>query len=75
MKKFKDILLNLKKGTWIEIYNNNNNNNNNKLIYIGYPDYVGWMCRESLEMVYLRTNPDFERNLLKIYLEEKIDGN
>lgn len=69
MKKFKDILLNLKEETWIEIYNNN------KLIYIGYPRHVEWMCRESLEMVYLRTNPDFERNLLKIYLEEKIDGN
>lgn len=69
MKKFKDILLNLKEETWIEIYNNK------KLIYIGYPRHVEWICRESLEMVYLRTNPDFERNLLKIYLEEKIDGN
>lgn len=65
MKKFKYVMDAINEETWLEIYNKN------KLIYIGYPRHIEWMCRESLEMLYIKSRPDLERNLLEIYLEEE----
>lgn len=65
MKKFKEVIDAISEETWVEIFNEG------KLIYIGYPRHIEWMCRESLEMLYIKSRPDLERNLLEIYLEEE----
>lgn len=70
MKKFKEVIDAISEETWVEIFNEG------KLIYIGYPRHIEWIRKESLEMIFIKSSPDLERNLLKIYLrEEKEDGN